>query len=142
MDWIDPMSIFLVFALTLIFITKIASFWSSRIREDFPPGPRPLPVIGNLHIFDLKRPYRTLLKLSETYGPVFSVQMGFTKMVVLSSYETVKEALVNQADAFAERPKVPLFEELSKGNGDLHFILSLKLTLFKQVEMFLHIRNR
>ncbi|XP_059584747.1 cytochrome P450 2K6-like [Alligator mississippiensis] len=117
MDWIDPVSIFLVFALTLIFITKIASSWSSRIREDFPPGPRPLPIIGNLHIFNLKRPYQTLLKLSETYGPVFSVQMGFTKMVVLSGYETVKEALVNQADAFAERPKVPLFEELSKGNG-------------------------
>ncbi|XP_059584754.1 cytochrome P450 2K4-like isoform X2 [Alligator mississippiensis] len=68
---------------------------------------------------DLKRPSRTLLELSETYGPVFSIQMGFTKMVVLSGYEMVKEALVNQADAFADRAQVPAFEELSRGNGIL-----------------------
>ncbi|XP_025062287.1 cytochrome P450 2K6-like isoform X3 [Alligator sinensis] len=117
MDWPDPIFIFLGFILTVLSIMKIGSFWNSSIREDFPPGPRPLPIIGNLHIIDLKRPYRTLLKLSETYGPIFSIQMGFTKMVVLSDYETVKEALVNQADAFAERPKVPVFEDFSNGYG-------------------------
>uniref|UniRef100_A0A7M4DYS1 Cytochrome P450 2K4-like n=1 Tax=Crocodylus porosus TaxID=8502 RepID=A0A7M4DYS1_CROPO len=47
------------------------------------------------------------------------IQMGFTKTVVLSGYEMVKEALVNQADAFAERAEVPAFEELSRGNGIL-----------------------
>uniref|UniRef100_A0A8C3S3Q5 Uncharacterized protein n=1 Tax=Chelydra serpentina TaxID=8475 RepID=A0A8C3S3Q5_CHESE len=86
-------------------------------REDFPPGPKPLPIIGNLHIMDLKRPYRTMLELSKKYGPVFSIQMGCQKMVVLSGYEMVKEALVNQADAFAERPKIPVFEDTSKGYG-------------------------
>ncbi|KAM7173708.1 cytochrome P450 2K4-like [Macrochelys suwanniensis] len=43
--------------------------------------------------------------------------MGCQKMVVLSGYEMVKEALVNQADAFAERPKIPVFEDTSKGYG-------------------------
>ncbi|XP_023801505.1 cytochrome P450 2F2-like, partial [Cyanistes caeruleus] len=43
--------------------------------------------------------------------------MGHRKVVVISGYETVKEALVNQADAFAERPKIPVFEDLTKGNG-------------------------
>ncbi|KYO44055.1 hypothetical protein Y1Q_0007690 [Alligator mississippiensis] len=103
---------------------KIKNFWNCCNRKDFPPGPRPLPVIGNLHIMDLKRPSRTLLELSETYGPVFSIQMGFTKMVVLSGYEMVKEALVNQADAFADRAQVPAFEELSRGNGDFSLIAS------------------
>ncbi|XP_006261727.2 cytochrome P450 2K6 [Alligator mississippiensis] len=117
MDWPNPIFIFLGFILTVLSIMKIGSFWNSSSREDFPPGPRPLPIIGNLHIIDLKRPYRTLLKLSETYGPIFSIQMGFTKMVVLSDYETVKEALVNHADAFAERPKVPVFEDFSNGYG-------------------------
>uniref|UniRef100_A0A8D0HN59 Cytochrome P450 family 2 subfamily AC member 71 n=1 Tax=Sphenodon punctatus TaxID=8508 RepID=A0A8D0HN59_SPHPU len=57
------------------------------------------------------------LLFSEKYGPVFSIQMGPKKMVVLAGYETVKEALVNQADAFAERPKIPIFEKISKGYG-------------------------
>ncbi|KAL8173100.1 UNVERIFIED_CONTAM: hypothetical protein K2H54_040057 [Gekko kuhli] len=43
--------------------------------------------------------------------------MGFQKMVVLTGYETVKEALVNQADAFAERPKILVFEKIAKGYG-------------------------
>ena len=39
-------------------------------------------------------------------------------MVVLSGYDTVKEALVNQADAFAGRPKIQIFEETGKGKGE------------------------
>uniref|UniRef100_A0A8C8S3B8 Cytochrome P450 n=1 Tax=Pelusios castaneus TaxID=367368 RepID=A0A8C8S3B8_9SAUR len=117
MEWTDPISIFLLFVLTVIFIVKTKNFWNRRFREDFPPGPTPLPIIGNLHIMDLKRPYWTMLELSKKYGSVFSIQMGCQKMVVLSGYETVKEALVNQADAFAGRPKIPVFEDLLKGYG-------------------------
>uniref|UniRef100_A0A669QZF9 Uncharacterized protein n=1 Tax=Phasianus colchicus TaxID=9054 RepID=A0A669QZF9_PHACC len=55
--------------------------------------------------------------LSETYGPVFTVQLGMRKVVVLSGYDTVKEALVNHADAFAGRPKIPILEKTGKGKG-------------------------
>ncbi|XP_032537401.1 cytochrome P450 2K6-like [Chiroxiphia lanceolata] len=116
MDWSSNTSIGLVFILAFLYILKIAGFWDNQ-RKNFPPGPRALPIIGNLHLFDLKRPYRTYVQLSKEYGPVFSVQMGHRKVVVISGYETVKEALVNQADAFAERPKIPVFEDLTKGNG-------------------------
>ncbi|XP_066494081.1 cytochrome P450 2K6-like [Tiliqua scincoides] len=112
----DSISIFILFALTIMFFLKMSTFWN-RSSQNLPPGPRPLPLIGNLHIIDLQRPFRTMLKLSKQYGPVFSIQMGFQKMVVLTGYETVKEALVNQADAFAERPNVPMFEELARGYG-------------------------
>ncbi|XP_070588573.1 cytochrome P450 2K1-like isoform X2 [Erythrolamprus reginae] len=66
---------------------------------------------------DWKRPYKTMIKLSKEYGPVFRLQMGCQEMVVLTGYETVKEALVNQAEAFAERPIVPIFEDYAKGFG-------------------------
>lgn len=58
--------------------------------------------------------------------------MGHRKVVVISGYETVKEALVNQADAFAERPKIPVFEDLTKGNGKLvlFFLISLTYSYF------------
>ncbi|NXU90535.1 CP2K1 protein, partial [Xiphorhynchus elegans] len=115
--WSSSISIALVFILTVLYILKIGGFWDNKQRKNFPPGPRALPIIGNLHLFDLKRPYRTYLQLSKEYGPVFSVQMGQVKQVVISGYKTVKEALVNQADAFAERPRIPLFEDLTKGNG-------------------------
>ncbi|XP_048345322.1 cytochrome P450 2K6-like isoform X4 [Sphaerodactylus townsendi] len=116
MDWMDPLPIFFLFVLTVTLFLKAGSFWNANCQNS-PPGPKPLPLIGSLHLLDLKRPYITMCKLSKQYGPVFSIQMGAQKMVVLTGYETVKEALVNQADAFAGRPFIPMFEEFNKGYG-------------------------
>ncbi|KAM4631944.1 cytochrome P450 2K1-like isoform 1-T1 [Discoglossus pictus] len=82
-----------------------------------PPGPTPLPLIGNLHMIDMKKPFQTLMKMSEKYGDIFTVQFGPKKIVVLAGYKTVKEALVNQADDFGERADMPLFKNIMKGHG-------------------------
>ncbi|KAJ8356927.1 hypothetical protein SKAU_G00197210 [Synaphobranchus kaupii] len=88
-----------------------------KTNKNFPPGPRPLPLVGNVFILDRSRPFKTLMELKEKYGSVFSIQLGFQKMVVLSGYETVKEALVLKADQFSERPDIPIFKQITKGNG-------------------------
>ncbi|XP_060087072.1 cytochrome P450 2K6-like [Heteronotia binoei] len=116
MAWVDPISVLFLFAVTLTFFWKTSSFLKCSSPK-FPPGPRPLPLIGNLHLLDLKWPYRTMFKLSKQYGPVFSIQLGLQKTVVLAGYKTVKEALVNQADAFADRAVVPVFEDFDHGHG-------------------------
>ncbi|CAJ0933573.1 unnamed protein product [Ranitomeya imitator] len=58
-----------------------------------------------------------VLNLSKKYGPIYTIQLGEEKVVVLCGYEAVKDALVNHADEFLGRPKVPLFLEISKGHG-------------------------
>lgn len=40
------------------------------------------------------------LQLKDQYGPVFTVRLGPTPLVVLCAAQTVREALVDQADAF------------------------------------------
>uniref|UniRef100_A0ACB8GEU3 Uncharacterized protein n=1 Tax=Sphaerodactylus townsendi TaxID=933632 RepID=A0ACB8GEU3_9SAUR len=60
-----------------------------------------------------------MLQFSKQYGPVYRIQLGWQKMVVLAGYETVKEALVNQADAFADRPSVPIFDDQRSGHGEV-----------------------
>uniref|UniRef100_A0A803YM35 CP2K6 protein n=1 Tax=Meleagris gallopavo TaxID=9103 RepID=A0A803YM35_MELGA len=115
MDWASLVPVGLLLILILLLILKTQHFWRSQVK--FPPGPQPLPVIGNLHMMDLKKLGQTMLQLSETYGPVFTVQLGLRKVVVLSGYDTVKEALVNHADAFAGRPKIPIIEKTGKGKG-------------------------
>ncbi|NXP78989.1 CP2K1 protein, partial [Ramphastos sulfuratus] len=117
MDWANLAPVGLLLILILLLILNSHRAWKSHMRQNFPPGPRPLPIIGNLHIMNLRRPHLTMLELSKTYGPVFSIQMGLRKIVVLLGYDTVKEALVNQADAFAGRPKLPIVEDSAKGNG-------------------------
>ncbi|XP_043945728.1 cytochrome P450 2K3-like [Protopterus annectens] len=83
----------------------------------FPPGPTPLPLIGNLHQLAIKRPDLTLMKLSEKYGTVYTFHMGMQKVVVLTGYDTVKDALINHAEEFGNRGKVPILKMSSKEIG-------------------------
>ncbi|XP_069832036.1 cytochrome P450 2K4-like [Dendropsophus ebraccatus] len=119
MDFLS--STLMLYALSLllvVYILKILKVWTSDTTAgNFPPGPWTLPVIGNLHMINLNRPTETFMKLSKKYGPVYSIQMGSVKMVVLSGYETVKSALVDYADEFAERPHIPIFEDINEGFG-------------------------
>ncbi|XP_072275169.1 cytochrome P450 2K1-like [Pyxicephalus adspersus] len=98
----------------------IILYWingSQKGKGNMPPGPKPLPLIGNLNLVDLKKPYESLMKLSEKYGEIFTLHFGPKKMVVIAGYRAVKDALVNQADDFGERADVPLFTLMSKEKG-------------------------
>ncbi|XP_067088328.1 cytochrome P450 2K1-like [Osmerus mordax] len=92
---------------------------SSQEQGKDPPGPRPLPLLGNLLMLDLKRPYQTLCKISRQYGSVFTVHFGLKKVVVLAGYKTVKDALVNHAEEFGDRDLPPMFNDLNEGHGIL-----------------------
>ncbi|XP_063298158.1 cytochrome P450 2K6-like [Pelobates fuscus] len=106
-----------LFALAVLYLLHILKLWIQNIGKNLPPGPRALPLIGNLHMINLMRPSQALMELSKQYGPIFRIQMGSVKMVVLSGYETVKSALVDNADDFAERPFVRIFEDINHGWG-------------------------
>uniref|UniRef100_A0A452TDM3 Cytochrome P450 2K1-like n=1 Tax=Ursus maritimus TaxID=29073 RepID=A0A452TDM3_URSMA len=114
MSALDSSVIVPILSLLLLFLLNIKIFMTKASKQHFPPGLRPLPIIGNLHILDLKRPYQTML---EKYGSIYSIQMGPKKVVVLSGYETVKDALVSYGDQFGERSQVPIFERLFEGKG-------------------------
>ncbi|KAJ8017126.1 hypothetical protein DPEC_G00014520 [Dallia pectoralis] len=105
--------------LFLLVLYLLSSGSSSKQQGKEPPGPRPLPLLGNLFQLDLKRLYVTLCEMSKKYGSVFTVHLGPRKVVVLSGYKTVKEALVNHAEEFGDRGAFPLQMELSKGHGIL-----------------------
>ncbi|KAJ1108357.1 hypothetical protein NDU88_005733 [Pleurodeles waltl] len=60
---------------------------------------------------------KSLIKLSEKYGTVFTIYIGSRPLIVLCGYETVNEALVDQADDFSGRGYFPLFNMFTKGYG-------------------------
>ncbi|KAG8124505.1 hypothetical protein E2320_020177, partial [Naja naja] len=114
MDWTGAILTLLLFILATMFLLKKGSS-CNKSSCNLPPGPRTIPILGNLHMMDLKKPLKTMIEWSKEYGPIFRIKLGFQEMVVLTGYETVQEALVNQGDAFAERASVPFFEEVTKG---------------------------
>ncbi|XP_073721226.1 cytochrome P450 2K1-like [Misgurnus anguillicaudatus] len=105
-------------ALLVILVLYVLSSNSKSHKEGKdPPGPKPLPLLGNLLTLDLERPFDTLCELSKTYGNVFQVFLGPNKFVILTGYKTVKEALVNRAEEFGDRDIQPGFKLLYEGCG-------------------------
>ncbi|KAM6991748.1 uncharacterized protein LKV04_007912 [Tautogolabrus adspersus] len=114
-------SVFLFGAVLGLLLLYLISSSSGRPKEDRkePPGPKPLPLLGNLLQLDRKMPYNTLVELSKEYGSVFTVYFGLKKVVVLAGYKTVKEALVNHAEEFGDRAPLLIMHELNQGHGIL-----------------------
>uniref|UniRef100_A0A3P8TCR4 Cytochrome P450, family 2, subfamily Y, polypeptide 3 n=1 Tax=Amphiprion percula TaxID=161767 RepID=A0A3P8TCR4_AMPPE len=112
MDFSSTLLLFgLIFALLWLLSLKKRRRWS------LPPGPPGLPLIGNLLQLDKRAPFTSLLKLSETYGPVMTVYLGPQRAVFLVGYEAVKEALVDRAEDFTGRGPVPFLIRATKGYG-------------------------
>ncbi|XP_066508018.1 cytochrome P450 2G1-like [Hoplias malabaricus] len=82
-----------------------------------PPGPLALPLLGNILTMDNRAPFKTFLKWSKTYGPVMTTYLGPQRVVVLVGYDTVKEALVDNADDFVGRAPLPFIIRVLKGFG-------------------------
>uniref|UniRef100_A0A8C2DRG2 Cytochrome P450, family 2, subfamily AD, polypeptide 3 n=1 Tax=Cyprinus carpio TaxID=7962 RepID=A0A8C2DRG2_CYPCA len=87
-----------------------------RNPSRFPPGPWPLPFLGNVFT---EIDFRNVNKLAEVYGNIFSLRVGSEKIIIVSGYKMVKEALITQIDSFVERPIVPLFHKVFKGIGTI-----------------------
>ncbi|TVU39804.1 hypothetical protein EJB05_13244, partial [Eragrostis curvula] len=62
-------------------------------RRRLPPGPRPLPLIGNLLDLVNELPHRSLARLARRHGPLMTVRLGTMATVVVSSPSTARELL-------------------------------------------------
>ncbi|XP_075830091.1 cytochrome P450 2C27 isoform X2 [Microtus pennsylvanicus] len=106
-----------VLVLSLCCLLLLSLWRQSSERAKLPPGPTPLPVLGNFFQIDVKNISQCLTNFSKVYGPVFTLYLGMQPTVVLHGYEAVKEALVDHGEEFAGRGSFPMGERISKGLG-------------------------
>ncbi|XP_059661643.1 cytochrome P450 CYP736A12-like [Cornus florida] len=115
------------FSVLLVLIGALWSFIhlrlaasSPRNHQKLPPGPRGLPVIGNLHMVT-KLPHLLAHHLAKKYGPIMSMRLGSVLTIVISSPQAAELILKTHDTVFASRPKVQVPNHFSYGGKGVVF---------------------
>ncbi|XP_038198688.1 cytochrome P450 2D10-like [Arvicola amphibius] len=90
----------------------------------YPPGPVTVPVLGNLLQLDFQNIQYSMYKLQKRYGDVFSLQMAWKPVVVISGLKAVRKVLVTYGEDTADRPPIPIFEYLGSRPGSQGVVLA------------------
>lgn len=97
-----------------------AGQWLLRQRRrqpgSAPPGPFAWPLIGNAAALG-PAPHLSFARLARRYGEVFQIRLGSFPVVVLNSERAIRQALVQQGIAFADRPPFASFRVVSGGRS-------------------------
>ncbi|XP_036424085.1 cytochrome P450 2F2-like isoform X1 [Colossoma macropomum] len=103
--------------LAWIFICLLFLFIRIQKPKNFPPGPRPVPIFGNLIQLNITNPLKDFEKLAQRYGNIYSLYFGGRPAVVLTGLKAVKEALVTKSADFSGRPQNILVTDITEGKG-------------------------
>ncbi|KAL7138867.1 hypothetical protein ABFS83_09G011300 [Erythranthe nasuta] len=140
---------FILFIITItlpfIFVLLI------KKKTNLPPGPKKLPIIGNLHQLG-KLPHRTLRNLSEKYGDLMFLQLGFVPTIIISSADVAREVVKSHDLVFSGRPSLYGAKKISYDFRSISFapygeywreirkLVVLELMTAKRVQSFGNIR--
>ncbi|XP_048136286.1 cytochrome P450 71A9-like isoform X1 [Rhodamnia argentea] len=144
----------LVCALTipLLLVFLIDPKKKTQASRNLPPGPRKLPIIGNLHQLG-SLPHRSLTRLSKQYGQIMFLQLGSIPTLVISSKDVAREVFKAHDRAFSGRPVFYAVKKLSYNCSDVSFgaygnswrelrkIVILELLGSKRVQLFESVRK-
>ncbi|XP_077141793.1 cytochrome P450 2G1-like [Ranitomeya variabilis] len=98
----------------LILFLSFMHFWR---KGNLPPGPTPLPIVGNLLQLSKGGIVKSLLNITQKYGEVFTVYLGSRPVIVVTGFKAVKEVYVDRGDDFLARGDVFCFDLDYKNYG-------------------------
>ena len=96
------------------------------LSESLPPGPRPLPIVGNVFDMPRKKEWETFSKWAREYGAFILSAQGISTnrfigdivflnvaghpVVILSSVQATTDLLLERSSIYSDRPHFPLID--------------------------------
>ncbi|KAF8882087.1 cytochrome P450 [Infundibulicybe gibba] len=85
-------------------------------RLPLPPGPKGLPIIGNLLSMPTVKPWLAFSKWSKIYGDIMYLNICGKSIVVLDSTRRTTELLERRSSTYSDRPPLPMLADLMKSD--------------------------
>ncbi|KAL1873218.1 hypothetical protein Daus18300_004038 [Diaporthe australafricana] len=112
-----PQLVARLLALAALALTCTVSYNYIRVlllRRKLPPGPFPLPVIGNHYRIPYVQPWIKFEEWSRQYGdPMITIWLGSRPVIVLNDAWTASDLLEKRADVYSSRPRFVAMGELT-----------------------------
>ncbi|KAI8315325.1 Multifunctional cytochrome P450 monooxygenase [Colletotrichum sp. SAR11_59] len=128
-------SLFIGFAATLLavfIVDKLLQAKKNANRPPLPPGPKGLPLVGNIRDLPQSTEFaaRFWLKHKDLYGPISSVQVLGKTLIIINDAQVASEMLDKRSSEFSSRPTIVLAGEMvgwNDGTGQLRYDDTLRL---------------
>jgi cytochrome P450 family 619 len=131
------MALFIVApAIVAVAFLLYAIIFVGRRAKTLPPGPKTLPIIGNLHQIPTKGSYLTFTKWAKQYGGIFSLKLGPGTAIVLTDRRLVKQLIDKKSGIYSNRPHSFVSHNLITG-GD-HILIAHYGKTWQQYRKYIH----
>ncbi|KAL3503594.1 hypothetical protein ACH5RR_038043 [Cinchona calisaya] len=104
MEFLTTLCTFLLFL--YVVVKFLNPYKAKEPAPRLPPGPKPLPIIGNLYQLAGSQMHHILRDLAKQYGPLMHLKLGQVSTLIVSSPEVAEEFMKTHDIIFANRPRL------------------------------------
>jgi hypothetical protein len=97
-------------AIAGLLVLVMLRLWTMRQARNLPPGPKPLPLIGNLLDLPQEKEWETYRAWNDRYGDVVCVDVLGRKIVILGSAAAVDDLMDKRGAIYSDRPMTPMMQ--------------------------------
>ncbi|KAH9959904.1 cytochrome P450 [Russula compacta] len=98
----------IVVGILLWALVKLVQKFRTRNLPPLPPGPRGIPILGNLLDMPTGKRWETFARWGEKWGKIVSVSILGETFVMINSFEVAKDILDKRSGLYADRPDAPM----------------------------------
>ncbi|KAF8153982.1 cytochrome P450 [Crassisporium funariophilum] len=101
-------------AISVIFIFSVFYTYKTLVYSysNLPPGPKPLPLIGNVLQIPTDNQEETFAEWGAQYGDVVHIKIFGQSMIILNTLQAARDLLDKKSSIYSDRPRFVLLAEL------------------------------